>query len=183
MRHKNLKIMQKNRIIKISFSLLMMAFITFSACKKTEEVSEQENINVLKIKIGGAIYTWSDTDGAGGTLPKIDTIRLTPNGSFVADLTVQDGSTNPVKDFTPEIIAEKNDHLFIYKPVGVNLTVTDLSKDSQGKDFGQTATFKTGAASSGTVQISLKHLADKNASDPSKTGETDLDVVFPVVIK
>jgi hypothetical protein len=175
--------MQKNRIIKMSLSLLTMAFITFSACKKKEEVSEQENINVLKIKIGGAIYTWSDIDGAGGALPKIDTIRLTPNGSFVADLTVQDGSTNPAKDFTPEIIAEKDEHLFIYKPVGVNLTVSDLSKDSKGKNFGQMATFKTAAASSGTLQILLKHLADKAAPDPSKTGETDLDVVFPVVIK
>ena len=169
--------------MKISLVVLSMFFITFSACKK-EEVSEQENINVLKVKIGSATYTWSDTDGVGsGAAPKIDTIRLTPNGSFVADLAVQDGSTNPVKDLTPEIIVEKDDHLFIYKPTTVNLTVSDLSKDSKSRNFGQTATLKTGAASSGTLQITLKHLADKSAADPSKTGETDLDVVFPVVVK
>jgi hypothetical protein len=88
-----------------------------------------------------------------------------------------------VKDFTPEIIAEKDEHLFIYKVTGANLTISDLSKDTKGKDFGQTATFKTGVASSGTLQIVLKHNADKSTSDPSKTGETDLDITFPVVVK
>ncbi len=160
----------------------MIGLISFSACKKTR-VDEQENINVLKIKIGANTFTWSDIDGVGGTVPKIDTIKLSPNGTFAVDLTLQDGSTNPVKDFTLEIIAEKNDHLFVYKVTGVNLTVSDLSKDTKSKDFGQTASFKTAAASSGTLQVTLKHLADKSASDPSKTGETDLDVVFPVVIK
>ena len=174
--------MQKHIFFESLFKALMIGLISFSACKKTA-VDEQENINVLKIKIGANTFTWSDMDGVGGTAPKIDTIKLSPNGTFAADLTLQDGSTNPVKDFTPEIIAEKDDHLFIYKVTGASLTILDLSKDAKSKDFGQTATFKTAMASSGTLQVTLKHLADKSASDPSKTGDTDLDVVFPVVIK
>ena len=162
--------------------ITLCSIIIFSACKK-EAVDEQENLNVLKLKIGSTTYTWSDIDGAGGAAPKIDSIKLTPNGSFAVDVTIQDGSANPVKDFTPEIIAEKDAHLFIYKVTGATVIVSDLSKDTKGKDFGQTATLKTGTASSGTLQILLKHNADKAASDPSKTGETDLDIVFPVVIK
>ncbi len=170
-----------NRFSKLFMTALAVALVGFSACKK-EEVDEQENLNVLKIKIGTTTFTWSDTDGAGGKAPVIDTIRLTPNGSFASEITIQDGSVSPVKDFTPEIITEKNDHLFVYKPTG-NLTVTDLSKDGNSKNFGQTATVKTTSAGNGTLQIILKHLPDKSASDPSTTGETDLDVVFPVIIK
>lgn len=170
-----------NRFSKLFMLAFATALIGFSACKK-EEVDEQENLNVLKIKIGATTFTWSDTDGAGGTAPKIDTIRLTPNGSFASEITIQDGSASPIKDFTPEIITEKNDHLFVYKPTG-NLTVTDLSLDGNGKAFGQTATVKTTAAGNGSLQIILKHLPTKTASDPSTTGETDLEVSFPVVIK
>ncbi len=170
-----------NRFSKLFMTALGVALVGFSACKK-EEVDEQENLNVLKIKIGTTTFTWSDTDGIGGKAPVIDTIRLTPNGSFASEITIQDGSVSPVKDFTPEIITEKNDHLFVYKPTG-NLTVTDLSKDGNSKNFGQTATVKTTSAGNGTLQIILKHLPDKNAADPSVTGETDLDVVFPVIIK
>jgi hypothetical protein len=173
--------MKINIISKVSIAFLSFIFIAFSACIK-EEVDEQENLNVLKIKIGATTFTWSDTDGAGGSAPKIDTIKLTPNGTFSCELSIQDGSANPVKDFTPEIITEKNDHLFIYKPTG-NLTIIDLSKDNNGKSFGQTATVKTTAAGNSSLQIILKHLPDKSAADPSVTGETDLEVAFPVVIK
>ena len=155
--------------------------MTFAACKK-DPVDEQENINLVKIKLAGATFTWSDTDGAGGNAPKIDTIRLTPNGSFASELTIQDGSVTPATDFTTEIIAEKDEHLFIYKTTG-NISVTDLSKDNNSKAFGQTATVKTTSAGAGTLQIILKHMPNKSATDPSTTGETDVDVTFPVVIK
>ena len=174
--------MQKHIFFKNILAIVIIAFITLPACKKTA-IDEQENINLLKIKIGANTFTWSDIDGAGGAAPKIDTIKMSPNGSFPTELTLQDASASPVKDFTPEIITEKNDHLFVYKVTGANLTVTDLSKDGNNKDFGQTAIFKTTTASSGTLEILLKHLPNKSAADPSKTGETDLTVVFPVVIK
>ncbi|MDZ7878700.1 MAG: hypothetical protein U5L45_13555 [Saprospiraceae bacterium] len=176
------KIIQKNIFFKITLAVLTVGFITFSSCKKTDQ-EPQENLNVLKIKIGTNTYTWSDIDGTGGVLPKIDTIKLTPNGTFATEITIQDGSVSPAKDYTAEIIAEKDAHLFVYRAISANLTFTDLAKDSKNKNFGQTATAKTTTASSGTLQILLKHDADKSAIDPSKTGETDIEVVFPVVIK
>jgi hypothetical protein len=171
--------MQTKFLSKIA--LLGLIIIVIS-CKKEEKVQEQENLNVLKIKIGATTFTWSDTDGIGGAAPKIDTIKLTPNTTFDVELTVQDGSKSPVFDATPEIIAEKNDHLFVYKSTG-NVTISNYSKDSNGKDFGQTAKLQTAVTSNGSLQILLKHLPDKSATDPSKTGETDLEVLFPVVVK
>ena len=174
--------MQKNLIFKINLVVLVIGFTSLCSCKKTA-VDEQENLNVLKIKIGTSTFTWSDTDGAGGAAPKIDTIKLTPNGTFATEITIQDGAASPVKDYTPEIITEKDAHLFVYRITGANLTISDLAKDSKSKDFGQTASAKTAAASTGTLQIMLKHMPDKSATDPSKTGETDIDVLFPVLIK
>lgn len=174
--------MKVNLLSKISTTILAVSLLTAASCKKEAVADEQENLNVLKIKLGTTTFTWSDTDGAGGAAPKIDTIRLTPNGSFSSEITLQDGSANPVKDLTAEVVAESNDHLFVYKPTG-NLTVTDISKDGNGKAFGHTATVKTTAVGTGTLQILLKHLPNKSATDPSTTGETDIDVTFPVVIK
>lgn len=177
-----LKVMQKKSFLKITLAVLAVACVTFTSCKKTDE-DAQENLNVLKIKIGANTYTWSDLDGLGGAAAKIDTIKLTPNGTFATEITIQDGAASPVKDYTPEIIAEKDAHLFVYRVIGANLAVTNLAKDGKSKDFGQTASAKTTTASAGSLQILLKHDPDKSAADPSKTGETDIDVLFPVVIK
>jgi hypothetical protein len=175
------KTMIINRFSKILTAVFIAILFILPACKK-EKIDEQENLNVLKVKIGASTFTWSDTDGAGGILPKIDTIRLTPNSSFTSEITVQDGSTTPPLEYNVEIISKNIEHLFVYKPIG-NLAVMNLSKDDNGKDFGLTATVKTTASGIGSLQIILKHLPDKSAADPSVTGETDLEVVFPVVIK
>jgi hypothetical protein len=154
----------------------------FSACKKTNE-QPQENINLVKLKVGSATFTWSDTDGAGGKAPVIDTIKLAVNANATFAVELFDGSVSPAKDFTAEVISEKNDHLFDYLVTGAKLVVSNFSKDANGKDFGQSGNMNAANASTGTLRIVLKHLPNKSASNPANTGETDLDVVFPVVIK
>lgn len=170
------------KILKFFSAVLIGSTLIFSSCKKTDN-NEQENINVIKLKLGSATYTWSDLDGTGGKAPVIDTIKLAPNA--VADFSVElsDGSVSPAKDYTAEVIAEKNAHLFVFKATGANLTPSNLSNDTNGKPFAQSGKMTAGAASVGTLQIILKHEPDKSAANPASTGETDVDVVFPVVIK
>ncbi len=165
--------------IKSISKFVFFGVILFVACGKDDVKSEEEPIAVLEIKAGSSSFSWSDTDGAGGVAPKIDTIRLKPNATETFTISVRDAAA---KNLTDEIVSEKDEHLFIFKPTG-NLTVSDLSKDSKSKDFGQAGTMKTTAAGTGTLQVILKHQPDKSAADPSKTGETDIEVVFPVVIK
>ena len=174
--------MFKNIIKLGTFAALVALVFGTVSCKKDDE-DEAENINLIKVTVAGRTFSWADTDGAGGAAPVIDTIILPLNASNTAEIAVLDGSVTPNKDFTTEIKAESADHLFVYRPSGLNLTVSSLSKDSNNKDFGQTAVFASGGQSSGTLQIVLKHLADKNAANPATTGETDFDIVFPIVIR
>ena len=170
------------KFVKIISIALLGAVLAFSSCKKTP-VQEEENINVIKLQVGSATYTWSDTDGTGGAAPKIDTIRIAPNATNDYTLSFSDGSVTPAKDLTTEIVSEKNDHLVIFKPTSATLTFSGLSKDGNGKDFGQTGKVASGAASTGSLQVLLIHLPDKSAADPSKTGTQDVSIIFPVVVK
>jgi hypothetical protein len=171
--------------IKIIFSLLSICLIAISSCKKDEE-DEQENLNTVTLKLTEGVnsltFKWTDTDGTGGNAPKIDTIKIAPNKTYNLSVEVSDASVTTAKDYTEEIKAESNEHLFVHIATG-NISFENLSKDANGKPFGQTVSLKSGAAGNGTLQIILKHEADKSAADPSKTGETDIDVILPVVIK
>jgi hypothetical protein len=90
---------------------------------------------------------------------------------------------NPNADFTEQIKGESAAHLLVYTVSTANLTVNNLNNDGNGKPFGQTANFITTVANAGTLRVVLKHNPDKNASNPSSTGESDVDVTFPVVIR
>jgi hypothetical protein len=171
------------KIVKILPIVALISAFVITSCKKHDD--EQENLNTLKLTIGGKAFTWTDTDGVGsGNAPKIDTIKLSPNAA-AADFTVDisDASVTPAKDYTAEIVSESDAHLFVFTPTGANLTVSGLSNDKNGKGFGQSGKMATGAASTGSLRIVLKHDADKGSANPANTGETDLDVSFPVVIK
>ena len=171
------------KILKFLSAVLIGSTLVFTSCKK-DNGDAQENLNVVKLKIGNTTFTWSDTDGIGsGKAPVIDTIRLTPNASGDFTIDILDGSVTPAKDYTAEIIAEKDAHLFVLTVKTANLTPSALSIDSKSKAFAQSGKMTAGAASTGTLQIVLKHEPDKAAANPAATGETDIDVVFPVVIK
>lgn len=171
------------KILKFLTAVLVGSTLVFSSCKKDNH-DEQENLNVVKLKIGSTTFTWSDTDGIGsGKAPVIDTIKLAPNATGDFTIDILDGSVTPAKDYTAEIIAESDAHLFVLTVKNANLTASGLSNDSKSKAFAQSGKMTAGAASTGTLQIVLKHDADKAAANPATTGETDIEAVFPVVIK
>lgn len=175
------------------FALLAVAF---SACEKDPKDPDDpqtpdndgEVITTLKlvftaIDANGSDFTatFRDSDGDGGNGPDIfDTIKLASNATYSVQIILLNETASPIDTISNEVAEENYDHLFCFTPAGANVTITRT--DSDGKyEVGLESKWETGAASSGTVQVVLKHQPDikTGSCDP---GETDIDVLFPTVV-
>lgn len=171
-------------------AVVMIGGLIFAGCKKEKDPQEEELITTLKVKLTeqGTFITrtfiFKDVDGPGGNPPTIDTITLAPNKVYNCELEVWDESKNPAEDITPEIRSEARDHQFYFEPAGVNLVVSNLDMDAGGLPLGISSRWTTGAASTGTIKITLKHKPGiKALGDPVTKGETDIEVLFQVRVQ
>ena len=177
-------------LIKL-LGLLIIISLSANACKKDEDNGEEEHeeelITTLLLILtdpsnNETTFSFRDVDGDGGNAPVIDDIQLTANTTYTASIEVLNEAESPAEDITEEIKAEDEDHLFLFNPSGsLNLSVNITDQDSNSDPVGLMSRIETGAASSGTLQIILKHQPDKN--NPASTGETDIDVTFEVEIQ
>ena len=174
-------------------ALLMVTFVA-TGCKKDskEPENEEELITTLKLtftEVGGtatSTVTFKDADGPGGNAPtQNEQIVLAPNKQYNCTVQVLDESKSPAVDITTEVIAEANDHQFYYEPTVVNITVTGLNTDPNGRPLGVTSRWNCGAVSGpGTVKVTLKHKPGaKGSNDPVTVGETDIEVTFAARIQ
>ncbi len=183
---------------KYSFLVLALATILLSACKKEVggEENEEEIITTLQLVFtpqGGGTsltYAFEDPDGPGGIAPAVDNIRLAAHTTYAVVAAFLNKTENPVDDITPEIVQEGESHRIYYIPsAGSNITVSNLSLDVLGMPLGVTSTWQTGAVSTGTVTVTLRHYGgnppNKGAGDPvdSPKSSTDAEVAFPVIVE
>lgn len=183
----------------MKMNLKTMAVAAFAAtllitgCKKdpVEEPNEEELITTMKVTLtpaaGGTAqtFTFTDLDGDGGAVPtQFDTIRLGPSRVYAASITFTNEAVNPAEDITTEVSTEGGDHQIYFVPTGANVTVTNLNNDAGGLPLGLTSTWTTTTASTGKLQITLKHKpGQKAAGDPITKGETDIDLPWNVKIQ
>ncbi|HNE28520.1 MAG: hypothetical protein U0U46_03825 [Saprospiraceae bacterium] len=178
----------KNLIVKMPFFFLLFG-LGLTACKSDKNETEQENITTVVVHLtatDGSLdheFEWNDTDGPGGNNPEIETIALAAGKTYNCHIHVYDRSKSPADDITEEIEAENTAHLLVYNVSQANITITPTDTDANGKPFRLNTQWVAGAASSGTINILLKHEPDKSASNPDVTGETDFDVTFPVTVQ
>lgn len=161
---------------------------TFSSCDRDKEDNEEELITTVKLTFSRSgetdkVFTFKDSDGAGGNAPVIDEILLAPNATYTVSVAVLNESVTPAENITEEIETEKDAHLFVYSVSGAKVTFAATDTDSAGKPVGLTATATTAAASTGSLTLTLKHEADKSAAEPLNTGETDVEATFVVKIQ
>ncbi len=134
-----------------------------------------------------------DTDGPGGNQPVIDTLRLTSGTTYFCTLLLLDESRAPVDTISNEVGEENLSHRFWFAPGGnVSTRVTVVAND---EDDGvpplpiglQTViSVSSGGSASGTYRAVLKHYDPESLkrSDVDGTlGETDVDVVFPLILQ
>lgn len=180
--------MKKNKLLILTISTVFI----LHACKKDSDlpklpkpVNEPEVITSLVLTFTDSANTsdirtakFIDNDGDGGNQPTtFDTIKLKSNTTYFTSLDLFNGILN--EEITPEIVEEANDHIFIFKSTGVNVTIsiTDRDQNTPALPIGLKSKWYTGNNSTGEVKIILKH--QPGIKDGSEApGDTDVDLNF-----
>lgn len=176
----------------INSLFIAASLITFTACKKDKNdvtkpqvVNEEELITTLKVKLitgtDTTVFQFRDPDGEGGVNGTVDTIKLKTTGTYKCELQFLDES-NPlnVEDITHEIEEEAVDHLICFSSSLVNFQITD--KDANQLPLGIESNWTVNTNGTGSLTVRLRHQPGIKDGDCDK-GETDLQVVFPIVIQ
>ena len=171
--------------------MLLFGSLLFTACDKDDDHDhlDQELITTVVMtftETGGGSSTFKvvDLDGDGGNPPVVEEIKLKANTEYTVSVKFLDES-NPadVEDITKEVLEEADEHLVCFTATGAMIAPTITDADEDGKPLGLQSTLTTGDAGTGSLRVVLKHEPNKSASNPCATGETDVDVTFPVKIE
>ncbi|MFD2999961.1 hypothetical protein ACFS7Z_06290 [Pontibacter toksunensis] len=190
-------------LLRPYLTAFMMGTIVFAAssCDGDEPkpvVEEKEQITTVTLNLvpegkgQNVTATFRDADGPGGVNATVEALNLAPNTTYTGTVSFYDDSNATSEDITPEIEEEGEEHQVFYEVLNTvtgqnlqdNLSVTERNNDVNGLPLGLQAKFTTAATSSGGLRVTLKHQpGEKNASSGIETGETDVEVTFPVVIQ
>jgi hypothetical protein len=182
---------------KMNLFWLLGLVLLMSACNNDDPqpVNEEEEITTLRITFTAAgeapiSFNWRDLDGEGGTAPVIDAITLNASKTYEASILVLNENEainleNESYNVTLEVSEEDDEHQFFYtKSAGLNLTHSYDDLDANGNPVGINSIFLTGAASTGTLTVTLKHQPGiKSATTGINDGETDIAVTFNTTIQ
>jgi hypothetical protein len=173
-------------------AVVLVISSSLNSCKPENPHDDHEHDAVTKLQLlfvdsatnnAAGTFTWDDPDGIGGNSPtQIDTIQLIANKTYRVSIMFYAKHDNHEDNLTPEIVAEKNDHLFVYKNITGNLSVQITDKDDKNLPIGLESKWRTGAPSTGSINIILRH--QPGLKDGTEIpGDTDVDVVFPLNIQ
>lgn len=183
--------------------LLAWALVLLFACKKEDTVdpvtpapptNETELITTLRITFNTLsdgeykYFAFADLDGAGGNAPVITADTLSRDSIYLMTLEVLNESAVPVVDITQQILNEGVDHQFFFTDTAGLLQLAYGDADANGRPIGQMMSCIAGQGGAGTLKVILRHQPDKSAPGVSggditnAGGDTDLEVVFPLVV-
>lgn len=176
--------------------LLPIAFasVALFSCDPQEPVGphEEELITTLNIDLeaGGSTMTlnFQDIDGDGGDAPIITTDTLAANTTYTGTITLFNESEDPAEELTAEIFNEAEDHQFFFASTGASVFAYS-DQDNNGNPIGLSFELTTSDAGNESYTITLRHLPVKtetgvSAGDITNAGgETDIEVVFEVIIE
>ncbi|MFN8352149.1 MAG: type 1 periplasmic binding fold superfamily protein [Flavobacteriales bacterium] len=182
--------------------LVIAATLIAAGCKKDNDdpvspappANEEELITTVRLTFQSAgntetkHFSYVDLDGDGGGAPVIEADTLSADTGYTVTIQVLNESEVPAEDITAEIQAEEEAHQFFFQPSGANVTVAYADADGNGRPVGLASIWTVGAASNGTITVTLRHEPDKGAAGVSAGditnagGETDIEVTFPLVI-
>jgi hypothetical protein len=179
----------KKQFFSIHLIFTFLTIFSFSCEKDTSEYPEDELELITTVRLtftpatGSAkSFKWTDKDGTGGLAPVIESIVLAANTSYTISAEFFEESKSPAYNVTEDIQEDGYEHLVCYTSSGSAPAVQITDLDKKKDPLGLAGTAKTTTAGNGSLKISLKHIPDKKSATPCSTGETDIEVTFPVTI-
>lgn len=184
---------------KLNYAFLFATLLLLAGCNDDPDPvieNEEELITTVKLTFteGANSFSaqWKDLDGDGANPPVVDDITLAPETSYMVTLELFNETTDPIDNISAEVSEEGAAHQFFFiTEGGVDLTTSYDDQDENGRPIGLENTFTTGAASSGTLRVILRHEPNKEGAGVSDgditnaAGETDVETLpaFNVVIQ
>lgn len=176
------------------FAVCLIA-VTITACDSTEPdddgAGEEELITrvVLTLQGGGATVTATadDPDGDGVDI-QTETLVLQPGITYSGTLGLfNDTATDPAeRDIGAEVREEADEHQVFYtlNGFGQSVTLNISDQDSNGLPVGLNFVMMVDetASGSGTLNVVLSHYDEEPKNGTDRSGETDVDVTFPVTV-
>jgi hypothetical protein len=132
------------------------------------------------------VLTTIDLDGDGPDEPVTTVVgNFSENTQYQGAIQFLNETEDPAEDITQEVIEEADEHQVFYTTTeGLNIQTTYEDQDSQGNPLGVQITLFTGAASEGSLTVTLRHEPVKpNDGLESAGGETDISTSFDVSIQ
>lgn len=189
-------------ISKLSWKPLLLLFVVFglavAGCGKDpddpenpDNPNEAEVITTLTLTLTDSadasnvvVATFEDPDGEGGNGPtQFDDINLDANRTYnVAVSLLNESDPNDVENIGDEVAQEADEHRFCYAVSGAAVSVNITDTDNNNLPLGLESKWRTAAASSGTVTVSLKHQPGTKDGSCSP-GDTDIEVQFNCTVQ
>lgn len=165
-------------------------------------INQEEVITTLNVTLTpdtGDVVTFKsyDEDGDGPSAPKITVSSpLKAKTTYDGEVQLLNETVDPAESTTDEIRKEADEHQFFYAEGGaIDATLAYADTEASypplkgSNPVGIKFTLKTGAASSGTMSVTLIHEPKKNADGVSggditnAGGETDFTATFPMKVE
>ena len=181
----------------LSLTCIVIIQLFFIACEKPNPIvpNEEELITTLTYTLTptdgdtAVSLSFNDLDGTGGNNPVVMGGTLKANKTYTGTLNLLNESASPAESITDEIEEEKEEHQFFFQSNISNVNITYNDQDANGHPVGLSTTLTTGAASSGSITIILRHEPNKSGADVSggditnAGGETDIEVTFLIDVQ
>ena len=174
--------------MKVNTTILPLLALTLAACSDVEKDAEDghghdhdhEAISKVILDItsqdDGSAQTINFSDpqtGDGGVDADIELVNGT---TYDMAMTVLNDLEDPVEDITLEIIDEQNDHQVFFTGSAINdgiVTFTYEDEDDNGLPIGLDSTLTGAAAGSGTLTLTLQHMAEQDGNPVKRPGMAD----------
>ena len=177
------------------FSILALTGLFFISCSDDDDsvdpVNEEEVITTMTITLngGGSTITLQtrDLDGDGPDAPVVTVSgNLAASTTYEGRIELLNETESPAEDITEEVEEEDDEHQFFFVVGGGLDATTEYGNfDGDGNPLGTEFTLTTGAASAGTLQVTLRHepMKPNDGTLGDAGGETDIAQSFSLTVE